>query len=173
MFSCCFFSWQIKSFCSADSHMNSPWGHVAHNMSRALFQHVALSSTLCFALCHEHLSSASEHLALCTAHKSQAKYSPNWDTYIALNTNIFLKYLVDWMYFLHQGTINSLKLGKVLLNLVSTVCRCLEMLMATSCEELTHWKRPWCWEGWGQEEKWTTEDEMAGWYHRLDGHEFE
>ena len=24
---------------------------------------------------------------------------------------------------------------------------------------------------WGQEEKGTTEDEMAGWYHRLDGHE--
>ena len=26
---------------------------------------------------------------------------------------------------------------------------------------------------WGQEEKRTTEDEMAGWHHRLDGHEFE
>ena len=26
---------------------------------------------------------------------------------------------------------------------------------------------------WGQEEKCTTEDEMAGWYHRLDVHEFE
>ena len=25
----------------------------------------------------------------------------------------------------------------------------------------------------GQEEKGTTEDEMAGWYHGLDGHEFE
>ena len=24
---------------------------------------------------------------------------------------------------------------------------------------------------WGQEEKWTTEDEMAGWHHWLDGHE--
>ena len=24
---------------------------------------------------------------------------------------------------------------------------------------------------WGQEEKGTTEDEMAGWYHQLDGHE--
>ena len=23
---------------------------------------------------------------------------------------------------------------------------------------------------WGQEEKGTTEDEMAGWHHRLDGH---
>ena len=25
----------------------------------------------------------------------------------------------------------------------------------------------------GQEEKETTDDEMAGWHHRLDGHEFE
>ena len=25
---------------------------------------------------------------------------------------------------------------------------------------------------WGQEEKGTTEDEMAGWHHRLNGHEF-
>ena len=25
----------------------------------------------------------------------------------------------------------------------------------------------------GQEEKGTTGDKMAGWYHRLDGHEFE
>ena len=27
--------------------------------------------------------------------------------------------------------------------------------------------------GRGQEEKGTTEDEMAGWHHQLDGHEFE
>ena len=33
------------------------------------------------------------------------------------------------------------------------------------------WKRPWCWESWGQE-KGMTEDEMAGWHHRLDGHGF-
>ena len=26
---------------------------------------------------------------------------------------------------------------------------------------------------WGQEEKGTTEDEMAGWHHRLDGREFD
>ena len=26
---------------------------------------------------------------------------------------------------------------------------------------------------WGQEEKGTTEDEIVGWHHRLDGHEFE
>ena len=44
--------------------------------------------------------------------------------------------------------------------------------LATSCEELSHWKRPWCWEGLGEEEKEMTEDEMAGWHHQLDGHEF-
>ena len=27
--------------------------------------------------------------------------------------------------------------------------------------------------GWGQEEKGTTEDEMVGWHHRLNGDEFE
>ena len=25
----------------------------------------------------------------------------------------------------------------------------------------------------GKEEKWMTEDEMVGWHHQLDGHEFE
>ena len=29
------------------------------------------------------------------------------------------------------------------------------------------------WRDWGQEETGTTEDEMAGWHHQLDGHEFE
>ena len=29
------------------------------------------------------------------------------------------------------------------------------------------------WVAWGQEEKGTTEDEMAGWHHRLDGRESE
>ena len=37
--------------------------------------------------------------------------------------------------------------------------------------KLTHWKRPWCWERLGKE-KGATEDEMAGWHHWLDGHEF-
>ena len=34
------------------------------------------------------------------------------------------------------------------------------------------WKDPNAGRGWGQEEKGTTEDEMAEWHHRLDGHEF-
>ena len=46
--------------------------------------------------------------------------------------------------------------------------------LATWCKELTHLKRPWCWErlkvgGEGGR----TEDEMVGSHHRLNGHEFE
>ena len=44
--------------------------------------------------------------------------------------------------------------------------------LATWCEELTHWKSPDCGKDWGQEEKGTTEDEMVGWHHRLNGHGF-
>ena len=44
--------------------------------------------------------------------------------------------------------------------------------LATWCKELTHWKRPWCWErlkaGEGDDRGWD-----GGWHHRLDGHEFE
>ena len=39
--------------------------------------------------------------------------------------------------------------------------------------ELTHWKRPWCYENWKQQEKGMTEGEMVGWHHWLNGHEFE
>ena len=40
-------------------------------------------------------------------------------------------------------------------------------------EVLTHWKNSDAVRDWGQEEKGTTENEMAGWHHRLDGREFE
>ena len=45
--------------------------------------------------------------------------------------------------------------------------------LATWCEELTHWKRLWCWERLKAGGEGTTEDEMVGWDHRLNGHEFE
>ena len=45
--------------------------------------------------------------------------------------------------------------------------------LVASCEELTHWKNRDAGRDWGQEEKGTKEDEMAGWHHRLDGHESE
>ena len=35
------------------------------------------------------------------------------------------------------------------------------------------WKDPDAGKDWRQEEKGTTEDEIVGWYHQLDGHEFE
>ena len=44
--------------------------------------------------------------------------------------------------------------------------------LATWCKELTHWKDPDVGKDWRQEEKGTTEDETAGWHHRLGGHEF-
>ena len=34
-------------------------------------------------------------------------------------------------------------------------------------------KDPDAWRDWGQEEKGMTDDEMAGWHHWLNGHEFE
>ena len=44
---------------------------------------------------------------------------------------------------------------------------------ATWCEELTHWKKnPDAGKDWRQEEKGTTEDEMVGWHHWLNGLEF-
>ena len=35
------------------------------------------------------------------------------------------------------------------------------------------WKDPDAGKDWGREEKGTTEDEMVGWHHQLNGHEFE
>ena len=38
--------------------------------------------------------------------------------------------------------------------------------LATSCEELTHWKRPWCWEGLGaggEGDDWGWDGWMASW----------
>ena len=34
------------------------------------------------------------------------------------------------------------------------------------------WKDPDAGKDWGQEEQGMTEDEMVGWHHQLDGHEF-
>ena len=41
------------------------------------------------------------------------------------------------------------------------------------CRELTHWKRPQCWERLGARRRRGWQDQMAGWHHWLDGHEFE
>jgi len=52
-------------------------------------------------------------------------------------------------------------------------CAEAQMCRSTSWEELTHWKNSDAGRDWGQEEKGTTEDEMAGWHHRPNGREFE
>ena len=44
--------------------------------------------------------------------------------------------------------------------------------LATLCEELTYLKDPDTGKDWGQEEKGTTEEEIVGWHHRLNGHGF-
>ena len=48
----------------------------------------------------------------------------------------------------------------------------LKSLLMKVKEERVKVKDPDAGRDWGQEEKGTTEDEMAGWHHRLDGHEF-
>ena len=45
--------------------------------------------------------------------------------------------------------------------------------LATWCEEPTRWKRPWWWDILRAGGEGVTEDEMVGWHHRLNGHEFE
>ena len=45
--------------------------------------------------------------------------------------------------------------------------------LATWCEELTHWKRPWCQERLRARAEGVAEDKMVGWLHQLNGHEFE
>ena len=45
--------------------------------------------------------------------------------------------------------------------------------LATWGEELTHRKRPWCWERLKAGGEGTTEDEMVWWHHWLNGQEFE
>ena len=45
--------------------------------------------------------------------------------------------------------------------------------LAIWCKELIHWKRSYAGKDWRQEEKGLTEDEMFGWLHWLNGHEFE
>ena len=47
------------------------------------------------------------------------------------------------------------------------------LMLKLKLQELTHLKRPWCGERLKVEEKGTTEGEMVGWHHRLNGHESE
>ena len=46
------------------------------------------------------------------------------------------------------------------------------ILWPTDAKSWLIWKDPDAGKDWRQEEKGTTEDEMVGWHHRLNGHEF-
>ena len=46
------------------------------------------------------------------------------------------------------------------------------ILWPPDAKRLLIWKEPDAGKDWGQEEKGMTEDEMVGWHHRLNGHEF-
>ena len=45
--------------------------------------------------------------------------------------------------------------------------------LATCCEKLIHWKRPWCWERLKAGGEGDEKGRDGGWHHQLDGHEFE
>ena len=47
------------------------------------------------------------------------------------------------------------------------------ILWAPNVKSWLIWKDPDAGKDWRQEEKGTTKDEMVGWHHRLNGHEFE
>ena len=74
-----------------------------------------------------------------------------------------------WMYifFLSKKTFMRVRMKVSVLQTTNMTT------LATSCEELTHWKSSDAGRDWGQEEKGTTEDEMSGWHHWLDGRESE
>ena len=48
-----------------------------------------------------------------------------------------------------------------------------EILCPSDAKNWLIWKDPDAGKDWGQEEKEMTEDEMVGWHHWLNGHEFE
>ena len=60
-----------------------------------------------------------------------------------------------------------------ILNEISPGCPLEGLMLKLELQYLGHiGKDPDAGRDWGQEEKGTTEDEMAGWHHRLDTHEF-
>ena len=50
---------------------------------------------------------------------------------------------------------------------------CLTLLWPPDAKNWLIWKDSDAGKDWRQEEKGTTEDEMVGWHHPLNGHEFE
>ena len=56
---------------------------------------------------------------------------------------------------------------------ISPGCSLEGLTLATSCERVDSLEKTHAVRDCGQEDKGMTEDEMPGWHHRLDGHEFE
>ena len=73
--------------------------------------------------------------------------------------------LISWLQSLQSPSAVILESKKIKSNTVSTV--------SPSISHEVIGKAPDAGRDCGQEEKGTTEDEMAGWHHQLDGHEFE
>ena len=70
-----------------------------------------------------------------------------------------ISFRMDWLDFLAvQGTLKSLLPHH---SSKASILRCSVFFNSDARRD------------WGQEEKGTTEDDMAGWHHRLNGHEFE
>jgi len=62
---------------------------------------------------------------------------------------------------------------------ISSGCSLVGLMLKLKLQYFVHliwrwliWKDPDAGKDWGQEEKGTTEDEMVGWHHRLNGHGF-
>ena len=55
---------------------------------------------------------------------------------------------------------------------ISPRCSLEGLMLKLKFQYFDHLIRPWCWEGQGQEEKGTTEDELVGWHHWVYEHGF-
>ena len=66
----------------------------------------------------------------------------------------------------NQSTLNEISPG---CSLEGLLLKMKLQFLATWCEELTHWKRPWCWERLRAGGEGDEEDEMVGWRHWLNG----
>ena len=114
--------------------------------------------------------------------------SSSWVFFFLSPFRLFLFYLFffnEYSFFINWNCVTLTTLGPSCetvdsINVYLHVnCNFRQHLQATfvsfifSRKELAHWKRPWCWGRWRQEEKGKTEDGMVGCHHQLDGHEFE
>ena len=66
-----------------------------------------------------------------------------------------------------KGNQSSIFIGRTVVEAETPI------LLSPDAKNWLIWKDPDAGKDWGQEEKGTTEDEMVGWHHRLNEHEFE